>query len=65
MKDPLIELEKKIAFQENLLEELNSVIIAQEKRLSELELKYENLKNSVAAGNIMRKAEDEEPPPHY
>ncbi|MFT5169649.1 MAG: putative coiled-coil protein SlyX, partial [Candidatus Omnitrophota bacterium] len=37
MDERLIELEKRQAFQDNMIEELNEVIIQQEKRISALE----------------------------
>jgi len=49
MEQRLIELERKISYQDKLLQELNEVIFALSKRLDQLEARQE----------------DEIPPPHY
>ena len=42
MEDRIIELESKIAFLENYIQELNKVVIQQEKRITNLSVETEN-----------------------
>ena len=65
MKEKIIELEKRIAFMDDKLEELNEVICDQSKVIDELKGRLEGLKDQVQSGALVRKIEDEDPPPHY
>ncbi|MFT5387926.1 MAG: SlyX protein [Lysobacterales bacterium] len=65
MDERLIELEKRQAFQDNMIEELNEVIIQQEKRISALEAQTVAMKEQMASANPMCDISEEEPPPHY
>lgn len=67
MEQRLAELEMKLTFQDNLLEELNQVLIEQQFVIDkmQLQLRYmaEKLKD-VQPSNVASRAE-ETPPPHY
>jgi len=65
MQERLIELERKISYQDKLLQELNEVIFAMSKRLDQLESRQKALNDRLANGNIVKHLEDETPPPHY
>ena len=66
-KDSLIELETKLAYQENLLEELNKVVCRQQNQIDDLHVKLRSLQeraNELAAGASSGETEAEIPP-HY
>lgn len=65
MEERIIELEKKISFQEHMIEELNGVVIDQQKKLDELERVLRQLYQQFESGELVKKQEEEEPPPHY
>ena len=65
MEQRLIELERKISYQDKLLEELNEVIFALSKRLEQLESRQKTMNDQLANGNLVKRHEDETPPPHY
>jgi SlyX protein len=67
--DAIVELQTKVAFFEQHINELSDVMYSQQKQLDQLNIKYSNLKNHLAA---MENAEQEdaadpsdERPPHY
>lgn len=65
--DYLIELETKIAFQEQTIEELNQALVNQQFDLEKLQLQVKNLAErlqGVVGSNVASRAE-ETPPPHY
>ncbi len=67
MENRIIELETKIAFQEHVISELNDVVSQQQKDISTLIFKVEQLQTYVkklTPANIASQA-DETPPPHY
>lgn len=65
MEKRIIEIEKRIAFQDVLLDELNSVVIEQQKSIDALEQKLVVLRDQVQAGSIPQNPQEELPPPHY
>ena len=65
MQQRLTELERKISYQDKLLQELNEVIFAMSKRLDLLESRQKALNDQFASGNMVKRQEDEIPPPHY
>lgn len=63
----LIELESKVAFQEDTIDKLNQVVTAQQRRLDLLEKRLAELKTWMTAQqpSLMATAAEETPPPHY
>ncbi len=67
MQNAIDELQMKLAFQEDLLEQLNQVVTQQQQQITNLELALETMKVQV---NTMQTASQEagqqhELPPHY
>ncbi|GJM14543.1 MAG: hypothetical protein DHS20C12_29460 [Pseudohongiella sp.] len=68
MQDTLIELETKIAYQEDLLQELNSVLIRHNARIEKLEAQHRYLAEQLAEqreGGVQPQRQVDEAPPHY
>ena len=66
MEERMIEIEKRVLFQDRTIEELNQVIIDQQKRIETLERELSLIKKQITTIDPpVRKLEDEEPPPHY
>ena len=65
MQQQIIELEKKAAFQDHMLQELNDVLVAQQKQIDALEMQLKVFTEKFAAGDLVKGQEHEEPPPHY
>jgi len=65
MQQRLTELERKISYQDKLLQELNEVIFALSKRIELLESRQKAMNDQFASGNLVKRQEDETPPPHY
>ena len=66
-KERLIELETKLAYQENLLDELNNVVCRQQDQIDDLHVKLRSLQesaNELATGASPGETEAEIPP-HY
>lgn len=63
----LIEVEIKLAYHEDLLQELNLIVADQQKQIGRLEetckLLYERMKNLSSANELNQT--DNQPPPHY
>jgi SlyX protein len=69
LQEEVFKLQSKLAFQENMIEELNSVIISQQGRIEKTERNVERLKDQILNAewlkeNFNQKLEDEKPP-HY
>jgi SlyX protein len=64
MENRLTEIEMTLAHQQKMIDELNDVIIEQSKEIAALQNKTRVLKESMDQ-SIMKKEEDETPPPHY
>ncbi len=69
-QDPwIIELETRLAFQDDLIDQLNSIVSQQQKQLDRLEaslnLIAEKLKGADSGGASVATQLDDEPPPHY
>lgn len=65
MDDRIIELEKKAAFQEDLIEQLNQALIDQQKRIDLLEKRLKLIYGQIQSGVVINRPEEEAPPPHY
>jgi len=66
--DRLIEIEMKLAYQEDLLQSLNDIIVEQRKLLDLLELRMKKFTEQINNGreNIQfSETAEEELPPHY
>ena len=65
-QDRLIELETRITFLEQTVDDLNDVVTEQQQRVAMLEgaLKHLNTRLEQMGGG-MKPQEDETPPPHY
>lgn len=67
MEEQLIDLQTRLAFQEDNIGEINRTIAAQAREITELRLEIAELKRQLRAltpSNIASEAE-ETPPPHY
>ncbi len=65
MSDPIIDLQKKISFQDVAIQELNTTVTDQYKRIEALERELKLLKDKMDSGDLVKRQEDEERPPHY
>lgn len=67
LESKLIDLESKLAFQDDTIEKLNSVVTQQQVQLDHLNLQVEKLQEwikNLQPSNIASSSE-ETPPPHY
>ena len=66
MNNAIIDLQTKLSFQDELLEQLNQVITDQQQQISRLEVRLEALKSQVQTMQSAQVVSDSnEPPPHY
>jgi SlyX protein len=66
MEERVTELESRLTFQDDTIQALNDVLVAQQRALERLQLQVEALaKRQEEAGEQFEVAEDEVPPPHY
>ncbi|MCP3870888.1 MAG: SlyX family protein [Gammaproteobacteria bacterium] len=67
MEDPLIELQTRIAFQEDALYELTKTVMSQQLEIAELKKDRDELKSQLRSLSLQEPVEaiDEQPPPHY
>lgn len=66
MEERVTELESRLTFQDDTIQALNDVLVAQQRLLERLQLQVEALaKRQEEAGGQFEVAEDEVPPPHY
>jgi len=67
MENRLIELETRLAFQDNSLQELNAVVVRQQREIDALTRELETLKAQLRtlAPELVANRADEAPPPHY
>jgi len=65
LEKKIVDLEKKAAFQDLAIAELNTTVTEQYKRLEELERQLKQFKDKLESGDLVRNQEDEERPPHY
>lgn len=67
MDDRLIELESRLAFQDHTLQELNDVIVRQQREIDDLRRELEALHAQLKAlaPALIASRGEETPPPHY
>ncbi|MDQ7072410.1 MAG: SlyX family protein [Gammaproteobacteria bacterium] len=67
MQDAIDDLQMKLAFQEDLLEQLNQVVTDQQQQISKLELAIETMKSQVNTMQTTNQGtgQQHELPPHY
>jgi len=67
MENRLVELETRLAFQDNSLQELNAVVVRQQREIDTLTREIESLKAQVRAlaPDLVASRAEEAPPPHY
>ena len=67
MEERLIDLESRLAFQDEAIEHLTATLLGQEKAMAELRAEVERLKQLVVqlAPSQVGERGDEPPPPHY
>jgi len=66
-KERMIALETKVSYQEHMIQELNDVLINQQKRIDVLEDQLNLIQAQLKAIPLseIARPEDEPPPPHY
>jgi len=66
-EDRIIELEIKIAYQEDLIQELNKIVVQHQQQISRLEMACKLLNERIRSLSNVVNAEDsiDQPPPHY
>lgn len=67
LNERMIELETKSSYQEHLIQELNEVIISQQKQLDILESNIQRVSNYLKNNqdSQLARPDEEVPPPHY
>ncbi len=66
MHNQIIELETKIAFQEDMIQALNQTVATQQRELSELKRDLRELETQLRAiASGLTTEFSDEPPPHY
>ncbi len=62
-----IDIETKVAYQEDLLQELNQVVIKMQQQIDRLELRNQMLRDNLKQieASLPGDANPEQPPPHY
>ncbi|MGI9287384.1 MAG: SlyX family protein [Pseudomonadales bacterium] len=62
----LIEIESKIAYQEDLIQTLNDVVYQQQEKIAQLEAKDRKLMERLQSlGESRNNEHEDKPPPHY
>ncbi len=67
LNERMIELETKSSYQEHLIQELNEVIISQQKQIDALEASIQRMSDYLKnnQGSQLARPDEEVPPPHY
>lgn len=67
MEDRIIELETKIAYQDNTIEVLNEVVTKQQDQIDQLTRQITEIKEQISglADSLLSQPGEEPPPPHY
>ena len=66
-QDQIVELQTKVAFLEQTIDELNEILTQQQAQISLMEraMKHLNTQIEQLAGPNIKAADEESPPPHY
>ena len=67
LNERIIELETKSSYQEHLIQELNEVVISQQKQMDALEASMQRMSDYLKnnQGSQQARPDEEVPPPHY
>jgi len=65
MESRLAEIEAKLSFSEDLLEELNRTVVRQQQQIDQLQQELRALRQQVQTGNAAEYGPHDEAPPHY
>lgn len=65
MEKRLIDLETKSMFQEDMIQSLSQTIVEIHETIRRLETRIKLIEDKIEADPIVKKQEDETPPPHY
>jgi uncharacterized coiled-coil protein SlyX len=66
METRLIELENRFSYQEYTIQQLNEVVVAQQKQLAQQQRALERMQQLISQGESnIRRPDEEVPPPHY
>ena len=66
METRLAEIEVKLSFAEDLLEELNHTVVRQQQQIDQLQQELRTLRQQVQSGNAVESTgPHDETPPHY
>ncbi len=63
----ITELETKLSYQEHIIQELNEVVIRQQKQIDALEKELKHIREYLKQGQSsgLARPDEEAPPPHY
>ena len=67
LNERIIELETKSSYQEHLIQELNDVVISQQKQMDTLETRMQRMSDYLKNNqdSQLARPDEEVPPPHY
>jgi len=67
LNERIIELETKSSYQEHLMQELNEVVISQQKQIDALQASVQRMSDYLKnnQGSQLARPDEEVPPPHY
>lgn len=67
MQERIVELESKVAFQDELINRLDEILVSQRDELDRLAERVRRLEEQIKAGStsMIRTEAEETPPPHY
>jgi len=67
LNERIIELETKSSYQEHLIQELNEVVISQQKQIDALQASVQRMSDYLKnnQGSQLARPDEEVPPPHY
>jgi len=67
LENHIIELETKVSYQDHIIQELNEVVIRQQRQIDQLEKTVHQISGRLKVLNPsdLARPEEEAPPPHY